>query len=168
MATPQLKTYFKKFKSDHLGQIQLTGIVNIRNFDTVNLEVTNWPDPIPNLTVAVHMGKISGATLAQEIDHFSLGGPVLIHTYSVAGPTLPSGFRERLPRLTSKSRPGCFSTRERTRSSLVHGRLARRSPRSGTSHREALPQTQVLGRPSGTSLLGGQRVIESDPTSRAE
>ena len=62
MAAPQLKTYFKKFKSDHLGQIQLTGIVNIRNFDTVNLEVTNWPDPIPNLTVAVHMGKISGAT----------------------------------------------------------------------------------------------------------
>ena len=107
MAAPQLKTYFKKFKSDHLGQIQLTGIVNIRNFDTVNLEVTNWPDPIPNLTVAVHMGKISGATLAQEIDHFSLGGPVLIHTYSVAGPTLPSGFRERLPRLTSRSRPGC-------------------------------------------------------------
>ena len=42
MATPQLKTYFKKFKSDHLGQIQLTGIVNIRNFDTVNLRTSGY------------------------------------------------------------------------------------------------------------------------------
>ena len=108
MAAPQLKTYFKKFKSDHLGQIQLTGIVNIRNFDTVNLEVTNWPDPIPNLTVAVHMGKISGATLAQEIDHFSLGGPVLIHTYSVAGPDLAVWIQGAPPKVDVKVQAWVF------------------------------------------------------------
>lgn len=88
MATPQLKTYFKKFKSDQHGQIQLTGILDIKGFRAVNLEVLNFPNPIPNLTVSVNMGKIRGNTLAQEIETFSLGGPVLIHTYSVVGPDL--------------------------------------------------------------------------------
>ncbi|MGH9896764.1 MAG: hypothetical protein ACREA0_33140 [bacterium] len=97
MAAPQLKTYFKKFKSDQFGQIAMTGILNIRNFDTVNLQITNFPSPIANLTVAVHMGKISGSTRSQEIDHFSLGGPVLIHTYGVIGPDLASGSWARHP-----------------------------------------------------------------------
>ena len=88
MATPQLKTYFKKFKSDQFGQIQMTGILNIKPFHKVNLEIINFPNPIQNLTVAVHMGKISGQTLSQEIEHFALGGPVLIHTYDVIGPEL--------------------------------------------------------------------------------
>ena len=88
MATPQVKTFFKKFTSDQFGQIQLTGIISIKTFETVNLEVLNFPNPIPNLTVAVHMGKISGSTLAQEIDHFGLGGPTLIHSYDVIGPDL--------------------------------------------------------------------------------
>ena len=68
MATPQLKTYLKKFKSDQLGQIQITGILNIKPFHKVNLEIISFPSPIQNLTVAVHMGKISGQTLAQEIE----------------------------------------------------------------------------------------------------
>jgi hypothetical protein len=88
MATPQLKTYFKKFKSDQLGRIQMTGILNIKPFNKVNLAIINFPNPIQNLTVAVNMGKISGQTLAQEIEHFALGGPVLIHTYNVIGPEL--------------------------------------------------------------------------------
>src|SRR5215510_3085430 len=88
MATPQLKTYFKKFKSDQFGQIQLTGILNIKPFDKVNLKIINFPNPIQNLTVAVNIGKISGQTLSQEIEHFTLGGPVLIHTYDVIGPEL--------------------------------------------------------------------------------
>jgi hypothetical protein len=88
MATPQLKTYFKKVTSDQFGQIQLTGILNIKPFDKVNLEIINFPNPIPNLTVAVHMGKISGSTLSQEIEHFALGGPTLIHSYDVIGPDL--------------------------------------------------------------------------------
>lgn len=88
MAAPVLKTYFKKFKSDQLGQIQLTGILDIKPYATVNLEIINFPNPLPNLTVAVHMGKISGSTLAQGIDHFSLSGPTLIHTYPVIGPDL--------------------------------------------------------------------------------
>ena len=52
------------------------------------MEIINFPNPIPNLTVAVHMGKISGTTLSQEIDHFSLSGPTLIHSYDVIGPDL--------------------------------------------------------------------------------
>jgi hypothetical protein len=88
MATPQLKTYFKKFKSDPHGQVQMTGILNIKSFAKVNLEIINFPNPLPNLTVAVHMGKISGSTLSQEIDHFALSGPTLIHTYEVVGPDL--------------------------------------------------------------------------------
>jgi hypothetical protein len=88
MATPQLKTYFKKFTSDQHGQIQLTGILNIKPFDKVNLEIINFPNPIPNLTVAVNMGKISGSTLSQEVEHFALGGPTLIHSYDVIGPDL--------------------------------------------------------------------------------
>jgi hypothetical protein len=88
MATPQLKTFFKKFRTDHLGQIQLTGILNIRPFDFVNLEILNYPNPMPNLTCAVQMGKLSGTTLGQEIEAFSLSGPTLIHTYDVIGPEL--------------------------------------------------------------------------------
>jgi len=88
VATPQLKTYFKKFTSDKFGQIQLTDILNIKPFDRVNLEIINFPNPIPNLTAAVHMGKISGSTLSQEVEHFALGGPTLIHTYEVMGPDL--------------------------------------------------------------------------------
>ena len=64
------------------------GILDIKGFRAVNLEVLNFPNPIPNLTVSVNMGKIRGNTLAQEIETFSLGGPVLIHTYSVVGPDL--------------------------------------------------------------------------------
>lgn len=88
MATPQVKTYFKKFASDQHGQIQLTGILNIKPFDKVDLEILNFPNPLPNLTVAVHMGKISGSTLSQEVEHFALGGPTLIHSYEVIGPDL--------------------------------------------------------------------------------
>jgi len=88
MATPQVKTYFQKFTSDQFGQIQVTGILDVKAFKTVNLEMINFPNPLPNLIGAVHMGKISGATLAQEIDHFALAGPVVIHTYPVIGPDL--------------------------------------------------------------------------------
>ena len=55
----------------------------------MNLEIVNFPNPIPNLTVAVHMGKISGSTLSQEIEHFALGGPTLIHSVDVIGPEIP-------------------------------------------------------------------------------
>jgi hypothetical protein len=84
-SAPQLNTYFQTFHSDQFGNIDLTGILDIKNFNTVNLEIDNFPNPIPNLEVSVRMGKISGTTLSQEIDHFSLG-PLLIRTYSVMGP----------------------------------------------------------------------------------
>lgn len=88
MATPQLKTYFQTYRTDHLGQIELTGILNIRVFDRVSLEILNHPNPIPNLTVTVALGKLSEATLGQEIDRFLLDSNPVIHTYDVVAPEL--------------------------------------------------------------------------------
>jgi hypothetical protein len=88
MATPQLKTYFKTFKTDHLGQIVLTGILDVQAFDKVSLEIIQWPHVPVSMTVQTYMGKISGTTLSQVIDHFALGTVATIHAYNVIGPDL--------------------------------------------------------------------------------
>lgn len=85
MATPLLKTYFQSFTTDAHGQIQLTGILDIKDYQRVHLEIVQSPGSVPNLTVDVQMGKLGGATLAQKIDTFPLAAAV-IHTYSVIGP----------------------------------------------------------------------------------
>ena len=43
MAVPKLTTYFKSFTTDALGQIFMTGIVNVRLYSQVNLEIIQWP-----------------------------------------------------------------------------------------------------------------------------
>ena len=86
MAAPELKTYFQTFKTDHLGQIFMTGILNVEVYSKVNLEIIQWPHAPVAMTVICDMGKLSGSTLAQTIGQFPLGTAGTIHTFNVVGP----------------------------------------------------------------------------------
>ncbi len=86
MATPQLNTYFQTFKTDKLGQIFMTGALNVETFSKVNVEIIQWPHAAVNMTVLCTMGKISGSTLAQTVAQFPLGTAGQIHTFDVIGP----------------------------------------------------------------------------------
>jgi hypothetical protein len=87
MATPVLKTYFDNYKTDNLGQIFLTGILNVKSHNSVNVEIIQWPAAAGvNMTVQCDMGKISGSTLAQTVGQFPLGTAAQIHTFNVIGP----------------------------------------------------------------------------------
>jgi hypothetical protein len=90
MTTPVLKTYKKKFTSDAHGRVRLTGAgaLDIKEFSQADLEIVNFPNPLPNLMVSVYMGKISGWTLAQVVETFPLSGSTVIHTYPVIGPEM--------------------------------------------------------------------------------
>ena len=92
MATPQVLKYFKTFTTDQLGQIQLTDIVDIKDFSKVNFAIVTDPlqDPTRILTALVYMGQLSGVTVGEPVDEFVIdpyrGGS--IHTYDVVGPEL--------------------------------------------------------------------------------
>jgi hypothetical protein len=86
MSTPQLNSYFQTFKTDHLGQIFLTGILNVQAFNSINFEIIQWPHAAVNMTVMCNIGKITGQTLAQTVAQFPLGTAGQIHTFSVIGP----------------------------------------------------------------------------------
>jgi hypothetical protein len=87
MAAPQLNTYFQTFKTDNLGQIFMTGILNVEAFSKVNLEIIQFPPAPVTMTVNCDMGKISGSTLAQSVAQFPLSTNVAqIHTFDVIGP----------------------------------------------------------------------------------
>jgi len=86
MPAPQLNTYFRTFKTDHLGQILMSGILNIEAFSKVDFEIIQWPQAPVNMTVLCNMGKITGQTLAQNVGHFPLGTAAQIHTFDVLGP----------------------------------------------------------------------------------
>jgi hypothetical protein len=86
MATPVLKTYFQTFKTDHLGQIFMTGPLNVEAFSKINVEIIQWPHTAVNMTVTCDIGKISGTTLAQTVGQFALGTAGQIHTFDVTGP----------------------------------------------------------------------------------
>ena len=86
MATPELKTYFQTFQTDQLGQIFLTGILNVQSYSKVNLEIIQWPHAAVNMTVLCDMGKLSGETLGQTVGQFALGTAGQIHTFEVVGP----------------------------------------------------------------------------------
>jgi len=86
MATPELKTCFQTFKTDALGQIFLTGILNVEAYGKVNIEIIQWPHAPVTMTVSCAMGKLSGQTLAQTISQFSLGTAGQIHSFDVIGP----------------------------------------------------------------------------------
>jgi hypothetical protein len=86
MPAPQLNTYFQTFKTDDLGQIFLTGILNVETYSKVNLDIIQWPHVAVSMTVSCDMGKLSGATLAQTVGQFALGTATQIHTFDVVGP----------------------------------------------------------------------------------
>jgi hypothetical protein len=86
MTTPTLHTYFKTIKTDPLGQIFLTGILDVQGFDKVNVEIIQWPHVAVSMTVLCNMGKISGETLAQTVGQFPLGTGGNIHSFPVIGP----------------------------------------------------------------------------------
>ena len=86
MPTPQLKTYFQAFKTDNLGQIFMTGVLNVQDYNKVNLEIIQWPHAAVSMPVMCNMGKISGTTLAQTLAQFPLGTAGQIQSFSVVGP----------------------------------------------------------------------------------
>jgi len=86
MATPELKTYFQTFKTDSLGQIFMSGILNVEAFSKINLEIVQSPEVAVSMTVLCNMGKISGTTLAQTVGQFPLGTAGTIQTFDVIGP----------------------------------------------------------------------------------
>jgi hypothetical protein len=83
---PELKTYFQTFKTDHLGQIFLTGILDVKNFNKVSVEIIQWPHTPVQMNVQCLMGKISGTTLSQVLQQFPLGTTAQIHAFDVIGP----------------------------------------------------------------------------------
>jgi hypothetical protein len=87
MAVPVLKTYFKSYLTDNLGQIDLTGILNVKPYNSINVELSQWPNvPGVNMTAQCDIGKISGTTLAQTLSQTPLGNGGQIQTFNVIGP----------------------------------------------------------------------------------
>jgi hypothetical protein len=86
MATPILKTYFQNYKTDHLGQIFLTGTLSVEEFNSINVEIIQWPHASVSMTVMCNIGKISGSTLAQTVATFPLGTSAQIQSFNVIGP----------------------------------------------------------------------------------
>jgi hypothetical protein len=86
MATPTLETYFQSFKTDNLGQIFLTGILDVQAYNSIDLEIIQWPHAAVSMTVLCDIGKLSGTTLGQTIAQFPLGTAGQIHSFDVIGP----------------------------------------------------------------------------------
>jgi len=82
----KLNTYFQTFKTDHLGQIFMTGILDVQPYNKVNVEIIQWPHAPVSMTVSCTMGKLSGATLGQVVSQFPLGTAGIIHALEVIGP----------------------------------------------------------------------------------
>ena len=86
MAAPKLITYFQTFKTDALGQIFMSGILDVSTYNQVNVEIIQWPHAAVSMAVSCDMGKLSGSTLAQVVGQFPLGTDGIIHTFNVVGP----------------------------------------------------------------------------------
>ena len=86
LSTPQLLTFFQSFNTDQFGNIFLSGILDIRDYKEVDLEILQFPGNVPNMTVAVQMGKISGTTLSASVGTFALNSATIIHKFAVVGP----------------------------------------------------------------------------------
>jgi hypothetical protein len=95
MATPQFTTYFKTFKTDSDGRIDLTGILNVQDYNSIDFMVIQFPHANVSMSLTADIGKISGQTLAQSVVDFTVGTAAEIHTVKVIGPefsiTLLSG-----------------------------------------------------------------------------
>ena len=83
---PTAPHILQSFTTDQLGQIFLSGILDIRDYKEVDLEILQFPGNVPNITVSVHMGKISGSTLSATVGSFALNSATVIHKFPVVGP----------------------------------------------------------------------------------
>src|SRR5258707_15501525 len=80
-----LKTFFQTFTTDQLGQIFLTGPLNVEAFSKVNLQIL--AEAAVNMTVECGMGKFSGERLAQRVGQLAFElSDLQIHTFEVIGP----------------------------------------------------------------------------------
>lgn len=86
LANPTLLTYFQTFNTGPFGQILLTGIIDVSANKQADLEITQFPSTVPNLTVSMTMGKLSGSTLGASVGAFPLNSGPTIHTFNVVGP----------------------------------------------------------------------------------
>jgi hypothetical protein len=86
LTNPTLLTYFQSFTTDRFGQIFLTGIIDVSTNKEADLEIIQFPSTVPNMTVSVSMGKISGSTLSSTVGSFPLNTATTIHTFNVIGP----------------------------------------------------------------------------------
>jgi len=86
MANPTLNSYFQTFQTNAQGQIALTGILNVEAYNTINLEIIQWPHAAVSMTVQCVIGQISGDTVAQSLAQFPLGTASQIYTFNVIGP----------------------------------------------------------------------------------
>jgi len=85
-AEPVLKTYFHTFKTGQGGVIDLTGILDVRHFNKVSVEIIQGPHSTVPMNVVCCMGKISGSTLGQVLAQFPLATTAQIHAFDVIGP----------------------------------------------------------------------------------
>jgi hypothetical protein len=86
LANPTLLTYFQSFTTSQFGQIFLTGIIDVSANKEADLEITQFPSNVPNMTVSMNMGKLSGSTLGATVGSFPLSSGPTIHTFNVIGP----------------------------------------------------------------------------------
>jgi hypothetical protein len=86
MAASFLKTYSQSYKTDAQGQIFLTGILNVKLYNSIDVEIIQWPAAGIKMNVLCDIGKISGEPLAQTVAQFPLGTAAKIHTFNVIGP----------------------------------------------------------------------------------
>ena len=86
MANPQLNTYFKTFKTDSNGRIDVTGILNVEAYNSIDFMIIQWPHANVSMSLTADIGKISGSTLAQSAVNFTVGTAATIHSVKVIGP----------------------------------------------------------------------------------
>jgi hypothetical protein len=90
----QLLTFFNQpVQTNQAGLADLTGLLPVDAYDSVNLEIVAVRGTPPNITVVCNMGNLSGLghfngqTLAAVVDQFPLAPfDTVIHTFPVTGP----------------------------------------------------------------------------------
>jgi hypothetical protein len=89
MATPTVLTYQQVYTPDQHGHIELTGIVDVKDFSNVDFQIETTPTVSdPNVLADVIMGKLSGWTLAVQVDQYPIKDWRQIRSYKVIAPEL--------------------------------------------------------------------------------
>lgn len=84
--SPLFTPLFNSFTTNSLGDIFLTGILEVQAYNKVSVEVVPGPGAPAGMTVMCTMGKLSGETLAAEVGQFPFATAAAIHTFNVVGP----------------------------------------------------------------------------------